>query len=92
MPVDVRSLSLALLAVFASIYALRAASAVFIPLLLGLTMSYALSPIVDRMQRLRVPRAVGAALLLAALSGGLGLERRRHGTCRVPADRHAEGA
>jgi predicted PurR-regulated permease PerM len=72
MPVDVRSLSLALLAVFASIYALRAASAVFIPLLLGLTMSYALSPIVDRMQRLGVPRAVGAALLLAALCGGLG--------------------
>ena len=35
-----------------------------IPLLLGLTMSYALSPLVDRLQRLRLPRALGAALLL----------------------------
>jgi predicted PurR-regulated permease PerM len=72
MPVDVRSLSLALLAVFASVFALRAASAVFIPLLLGLTMSYALSPVVDRLERLRVPRAVGAALLLGTICGGLG--------------------
>jgi predicted PurR-regulated permease PerM len=72
MPVDVRSLSLALLAVFASVFALRAAGAVFIPLLLGLTLSYALSPVVDRLERLRVPRAVGAALLLGAICGGLG--------------------
>jgi predicted PurR-regulated permease PerM len=72
MPVDVRSLSLALLAAIACAFALRTASAVFIPLLLGLLISYALSPIVDRMQRLRLPRAIGAALLLAGIGGGLG--------------------
>jgi predicted PurR-regulated permease PerM len=72
MPVDVRSLSLAVLAVIACVFALHAASAVFIPLLLGLTISYALSPLVDRLQRLRVPRAIGAALLLAAIGGGMG--------------------
>jgi predicted PurR-regulated permease PerM len=72
MPVDVRSLSLALLAAVACVFALRAASAVFIPLLLGLMLSYALSPLVDRLQRLRLPRAIGAALLLTAICGGLG--------------------
>jgi predicted PurR-regulated permease PerM len=72
MPVDIRSLSLAVLAFVACVFALHAASAVFIPLLLGLTISYALSPIVDRLQRLHVPRAIGSALLLAVIGGGLG--------------------
>jgi predicted PurR-regulated permease PerM len=72
MPVDVRSLSLAILAILASLYALHVASAVFIPVLLGLMVSYALSPLVDRMARLHIPRAVGAALLLISIgaSGG----------------------
>jgi hypothetical protein len=39
MPVDVRSLSLAILAILASLYALHVASAVFIPVLLGLMVS-----------------------------------------------------
>ena len=72
MPIDVRSVSLALLAVIASLFALHVASAVFIPLLLGVMASYALSPVVDRMVRLHIPRALGAALLLAAIAGGVG--------------------
>lgn len=72
MPVDVRSASLALLALLASVYVLHWAGAVFIPLLLGVMLSYALSPAVDRLQRLRLPRALGAATLLLALLGGLG--------------------
>ena len=71
MPVNVRSASLAVLAVLASLWALHAASAVFIPLLLGLTFSYALSPLVDRLERWRLPRALSAALMLAALVSGL---------------------
>ncbi len=72
MPVDVRSASLAILALVAVLFALRVASSVFIPLLLGLAVSYALSPLVDRLQRLHVPRALGAALLLAAIGFGMG--------------------
>jgi len=68
MPVTVRGASLAVLAVLASLFALQAASAVFIPLCLGLAVSYALSPLVDRLQRLRCPRAIGAALLLGSLT------------------------
>ena len=71
-PIDVRSTSLAVLAVLACIFALKWAAAVFIPLLLGLMLSYALSPIVDRLQRFRIPRAVGAAVLLLGILGGTG--------------------
>jgi predicted PurR-regulated permease PerM len=72
MPVDVRSASLGVLAVLASIYTLRWASAVFIPVLLGLMLSYALSPIVNRLHRWRIPRALGAAVLLLGIVGGMG--------------------
>jgi predicted PurR-regulated permease PerM len=72
MPVDVRSASLALLAFIAAVFALHVAGAVFVPLLMGLMVSYALSPLVDRLQRLRLPRALGAALLIGGISAGAG--------------------
>ncbi len=73
MPVNVRSVSQALVALLVSVYMLRWASAVFIPLLLGVMCSYTLSPVVDRLQRWRVPRSIGTATLLVAVLGGLGL-------------------
>jgi predicted PurR-regulated permease PerM len=72
MPVDVRNLALAVIAVILSLYALQWAKAVVIPLLLGVMFSYALSPAIDRMERWRVPRAAGAGLLLTAILAGLG--------------------
>jgi predicted PurR-regulated permease PerM len=72
MPVDVRSASLVVLAVMASVFALRWAAAVFIPLMLSLLLSYALSPLVDVLERWRVPRWIGAAVILLSLGGGLG--------------------
>ena len=72
MPIDVRSVSLAVIAVMLSIVMLHWASAVFIPLLLGVMSSYALSPAVERMQRWHIPRVLGAAVLLTAVVGGLG--------------------
>ena len=72
MPVDVRSAALALIALAACLHTLHWASAVFIPLLLGLLCSYALTPLVDRLQRWRLPRALAAALVLLAVLSGLG--------------------
>ena len=72
MPVDIRSLSLVVLALLGSLFVLRWASAVFIPLLLGVLFSYALSPVVNWMQRWHVPRALGAAVLLVAILAGAG--------------------
>lgn len=72
LPINVRSVSLAVLAVLACIYTLQWASAVLIPVLLGLVASYALSPIVDRMARWRIPRAAGAGVVLLAIVSGTG--------------------
>ena len=56
MPVDVRNLSLALLALFASVALLHWASAVFIPIMLSLLLTTALRPLVDVLYRYHVPR------------------------------------
>jgi len=70
--VDVRSLSLGLLALLASLYALHWAKELLVPVLLGLAFSYALSPLVNALERLHLPRVLGAALLIAGITGGLG--------------------
>ncbi|MGZ5772151.1 MAG: AI-2E family transporter [Caldimonas sp.] len=72
MPVDVRNLALVVTAVIASAFALQWAKAVIIPLLLGVMSSYALTPIVDRLERWRLPRAAAAGLLITAIVAGLG--------------------
>ncbi|WCM94692.1 AI-2E family transporter [Acidovorax sp. NCPPB 2350] len=72
MPVDVRNLSLALLALFAGIALLHWASAVFIPLMLSLLLTIALQPAVTALRRWYVPRWLGAGVLLMGLVGGLG--------------------
>ena len=72
LPVDVRSASLVILATVASVFMLRWASVVFIPVLVGLLGSYALSPVVDWLQQRRIPRAVSAALLILGVLAGIG--------------------
>lgn len=67
MPVDVRSAALAILALLASVYALYWAKAVFVPILLGVMASYALTPTVNRLSHWRIPRAAGAGFLLSAI-------------------------
>ncbi len=62
--------SLVIIATIAVVFALHAAQALFIPLTLGVLLNYALSPVVDFLQRCRLPRAIGAALLLLSLVGG----------------------
>ncbi|RZJ12632.1 MAG: AI-2E family transporter [Haliea sp.] len=71
-PVDMRNLSLVVLAVFAGLFILHWAKAVFIPLMLGLVFSYALSPVVNWLAHRRVPRWLGASVLMLAIFAGLG--------------------
>ena len=71
MPVDVRSVSLGVLAVLACIVILRWAADVFIPLMIGVMLAYALSPVVDRLVRWRIPAALAAALVMLSLVGGV---------------------
>ena len=70
-PIDVRSASMIVVASLLSLYALRWAAEIVIPVLMGLLFSYALTPVVDRLVRAGVPRALGAAVVMIALVGGL---------------------
>lgn len=63
-PIPARSLSLAVMAVLASVYALHWAAAVVVPLLLGLMGSYALEPVVRRLVQVGLPRLMAAVLLV----------------------------
>jgi predicted PurR-regulated permease PerM len=64
-------LGVAILAVIGVVAALYLARAFFVPLLIGILASYALRPAVDWLKACRIPRAAGAALVLAALIGGV---------------------
>ncbi len=72
LPVDIRNMSLVVLAVLASVFVLYWAKAVFVPVMLSVLFSYALSPLVNWMEHRRVPRWLGAALLLLAIFGAIG--------------------
>lgn len=72
MPVSIRSLSLAIIAVLAGLFVLHWARAVFIPFMLGLVFSYALSPLVNWMESRRIPRALGAGILMLSLLTAMG--------------------
>ncbi|MCU1381624.1 MAG: family transporter [Acidobacteria bacterium] len=72
MPVDIRSAALTVLAGLAIVLTLQYAQAMVIPIVLGVLISYALEPIVAWLARRRIPRAVGAAVVLLALVGGTG--------------------
>jgi hypothetical protein len=80
-PVDVRSVALAILAALAILGVLKWASAFFIPLMLGFIFYYALAPVVDAMARARIPRALGAGVLILAILGGRARRRRRLAAC-----------
>ena len=70
--VDVQTLSLAVLAGIGLLLFLRFAQSVFIPLTIGVLISYALEPIVSRLRKWSIPRSVGAAVVLTLLVGGAG--------------------
>lgn len=72
-PVNVRSTSLAVLALIAVIGLLLLARAVFIPITVAVLASYALTPVVDWLKNsAKLPKAVGAGLTLALILIGLG--------------------
>jgi predicted PurR-regulated permease PerM len=72
MPVDVRSASLTIIAGAAMLAVLKLAQPVIIPFVVSGLLFYALDPLVDTLQRWKLPRALGAALVLLVALGGLG--------------------
>ncbi len=65
------SVAVGVLAVIALVAALYLARGFFVPLLIGILVSYTLHPVVDWLKTWHVPRTVAAALVLAVLVGGV---------------------
>ena len=65
-------LALTVIAVGVVIALLQIMQAVLVPFVIAGLLFYALDPAVDWMQRVKVPRALGAALALAVVVGGVG--------------------
>lgn len=70
--ISVRSVALTTLAIAAAMAVLYWAREVFIPIVLSILIAYALEPIVRALTRVRLPRAVAAALVMVLLTGGTG--------------------
>jgi predicted PurR-regulated permease PerM len=70
---DRRAVAVTVLATLGVIAALRAGREVFVPIVLGIILTYALEPVVGWLTRLRVPRPLGAAIVLAGVVGTLAL-------------------
>ena len=65
------NVAVGMLAVIAIVAALYLARAFFVPLLIGILASYALSPVVEWMKRHHVPRFLAATLVLVTLVGSM---------------------
>ena len=72
MPVDIRSVTLTVIATLGGILVLQYAKPVFIPVILGTLISYVLGPAVTSMAKHGIPRFLGAFVVIAALCGALG--------------------
>jgi predicted PurR-regulated permease PerM len=72
MPVDVRNVSLVILAILASLFVLQWARVVLIPIMLSVLFSYAFSPLVNWLEHRRVPRWLSSAVLLLGILGAMG--------------------
>ena len=70
--VNIRSVSLTVLAFAATMYLLHWAQEAFIPIVLSILISYALEPIVAMIVRVRVPRILAAGLVVLMAGGTLG--------------------
>ncbi|MCA0912455.1 AI-2E family transporter [Marinobacter nauticus] len=67
--INIRSMSLIVLTSIASLYFIEWAQPVLLPLVVAVLISYALDPLVSTLDRIHIPRPLGAALVLCALIG-----------------------
>ena len=72
-PARARNIALITLATLAVVAALDYAQSILIPVVLGIVIAYALDPLVAGLRRIRIPRSVGAGIVLLALVGGVGV-------------------
>ncbi len=68
---DSRGMAAIIVATVATVFALSSAQKFFIPLVFGLILACTLNPLVRFLERLKIPRLVGTALVMAALLCGM---------------------
>jgi predicted PurR-regulated permease PerM len=71
--VEVRSIAITGLLVLAVLYTLYFAKAFLLPIVLAVLLDFLLSPVVRILKRAKIPEPAGAALVLLALLGAVGL-------------------
>jgi predicted PurR-regulated permease PerM len=69
---DVATVALVVIALVGAVLLLQYARILLIPIVVGILLSYVLGPAVTSMAKYRIPRYIGAAIVLALLTGGLG--------------------
>jgi predicted PurR-regulated permease PerM len=67
MPVKARGLALGVLATLATVFALSWAQTLLVPVLLGIVITYTLSPVVHWLGWMRIPRVVATVVVMAAV-------------------------
>ncbi len=67
--ISIRSAALIVLASIATLYFIDWAQPVLLPLVVAVLISYALDPLVSLLDRVRIPRPLGAAIVMASLLG-----------------------
>ena len=71
LPVDARGVALSILAIVALIFALEWAQPFLITVMLGILFAYTLNPLVVFLERIKIPRVVGAAMVMMVMIGML---------------------
>ncbi len=69
---DARTVSLVVIAIGVTVFLLQQMQSLFAPLVFGVLLFYALDPIVDLMERIKIPRWIAAALTLGLALAALG--------------------
>jgi predicted PurR-regulated permease PerM len=80
---ELRTTALVVIALVVVLAAIRIGEAFFIPLVISVFLSYALSPLVARLETWRVPRALGAAFVMLAFVALCGAAVYRAGSDAV---------
>jgi predicted PurR-regulated permease PerM len=92
-PIQVRNVAFTLLSIAIVILLLQFMQPVLIPFVLGALLFYALDPAVDWLEEMRVPRAIGAGLmLLVVVTGGGALAYSLQGQALTVVDQLPTGA
>jgi predicted PurR-regulated permease PerM len=68
--VNARGVALGILATVACVFTLQWAKDFFIPLVFSVFISYTLAPVVAWLERIKIPRIIGATMVLLTLLGG----------------------